>query len=148
MPIWAYDGGHGTSSDDVGRLQRHRRAAAPGDPGAAAGGRAAGDRTGAGAGDDPAGGVQAPAGPARGRAGARPQGRQAAPVRPRRARAATGPRVGRRVRAVLERELRPPRRLRAGARSATQEEQLMSATEGDAPTQSATAEREIVIDRV
>jgi hypothetical protein len=38
MPISAYDGAHGTSSDDVGRLQRDRRAAAPGDPGTAAGG--------------------------------------------------------------------------------------------------------------
>jgi len=27
MPISAYDGAHGTSSDDVGRLQRDRRAA-------------------------------------------------------------------------------------------------------------------------
>jgi hypothetical protein len=38
MPVSAYDGAHGTSSDDVGRLQRDRRAAAPGDPGTAAGG--------------------------------------------------------------------------------------------------------------
>ncbi len=49
----------------------------------------------------------------------RPQGRQAAPVRPRRARAAAGPRVDRRVRAVLERELRPAGRLRAGPRAGT-----------------------------
>src|SRR5579859_1786816 len=114
MPISEYDGAHGTSSDDVGCLQRDLRTAAPGDPGAAAGGGAASDRVGPGAGDDPAGGVQAPAGAPGGRAGAGPQGRQAAPVRPGRARAATGPRVDRRVRAVLERELRPAGRVRAG----------------------------------
>src|SRR6266576_3330486 len=107
MPIWAYDGGHGTSSDDVGRLQRDRRAAAPGDPGAAAGGWAAGDRVGPGAGNDPAGGVQTPAGAPGGRAGTGPQGRQAAPVRPGSPRTAAGPRVGRRVRTILERDLRP-----------------------------------------
>src|ERR1043166_330175 len=38
IPISAYDGAHGTGSDDVGRLQRDRRAAATGDPGPAAGG--------------------------------------------------------------------------------------------------------------
>src|ERR671939_1663124 len=114
MPIWAYDWGHGTSRDDVRRLQRDRRAAAPGDPGAAAGGGAAGDRAGAGVGDDAAARVQTPAGAPGGWAGAGPQGRQAAPVRPRRPRAAAGPRVDRRVRAVLERELRPTGRIRAG----------------------------------
>src|SRR6187431_1783682 len=48
------------------------------------------------------------------RPGAGPQGRQAAPVRRGCPRAATGPRVDRWVRAVLERELRPAGRLRAG----------------------------------
>jgi hypothetical protein len=38
IPISVYDGAHGTSSDDVGHLQRDRRAAAPGYPGTAAGG--------------------------------------------------------------------------------------------------------------
>src|SRR4051794_903181 len=38
IPLWAYDGCHGTRSDDVGRVQRDRRAAAPGHPDAAAGG--------------------------------------------------------------------------------------------------------------
>src|SRR5690242_8242177 len=52
-----------------------------------------------------------------------------------------------RVRAVLERELRPARRLRAGPRS-EQEEQLMGATERGAPVRSATADREIVVSRV
>src|SRR4029450_10400998 len=52
-----------------------------------------------------------------GRAGAGPEGRQAAPVWPRRPRAATGPRVDRRVRAVLERELRPPGCIRAGTQA-------------------------------
>src|SRR3954462_13711826 len=117
MPISAYDAAHGTSSDDVGRLQRDRRAPAPGDPGAAAGGRAAGDRVGPGAADDPAGGVQTPAGAPGGRAGAGPQGRQATPIWPGRPRAATGPRVDGWVRAVLERELRPARRVRAGPRA-------------------------------
>src|SRR5262249_3576025 len=79
----------------------------------------AGDRVGTGAGDGRAGGVQTPAGAPGGRAGSGPQGRQAAPVRPRRARAATGPRVDRRVRAVLERELRPAGRVRAGPRAGT-----------------------------
>src|SRR5687767_10356631 len=74
----------------------------------------AGDRVGPGAGDDPTGGVQAPAGAPGGRAGAGPQGRQAAPVRARRPWAAAGPRVDRRIRAVLERELRPAGRVRAG----------------------------------
>src|SRR6476619_8601710 len=128
MPISAYDGTHGTSSDDVGRLQRDRRAAAPGDPGTAAGGWVAGDRVGPGVGDDPAGGVQTPAGAPGGRAGAGPQGRQAAPVRPRRPRAATGPRVVRRVRAVLERELRPVGRVRAGPRAGKTGGVTMAAT--------------------
>src|SRR3954453_3492093 len=119
MPISAYDGAHGTSSDDVGRLQRDRRAAAPADPGAVGGGWAAGDRVGPGAGDGPAGGVQTPAGAPGGRAGAGPQGRQAAPLRPGRPRAATGPRVDRWVRAVLERELRPAGRIRAGPQAGT-----------------------------
>src|SRR5918995_7051931 len=114
MPISEYDGTHGTSSDDVGRLQRDRRAAAPGDPGAAAGGRAAGDRVGPGAGDDPAGGVQTPASAPGGRAGAGPQGGQAAPVRPGRPRAATGPRVDRRGWGGLGREVPPGGGGRAG----------------------------------
>src|SRR5215204_3056954 len=117
MPIWVYYGSRGTSSDDVGRLQRDRRAAAPPDPGAAAGGGAVGDRDGPGTGDDPAGGIQTPAGAPGGRAGAGPQGRQTAPVRPGRPRAAAGPRVDRRVRAVLERELRPTGRIRAGPKA-------------------------------
>src|SRR4029450_4248509 len=50
-------------------------------------------------------------------AGAGPHGRQAAGGRPRRPRAAPGPRVERRVRAVLERELRPPGRVRTGPRA-------------------------------
>src|SRR5690606_3979071 len=89
--------------------------ATAGDPGAAAGWRTAGDRAGPGTEDRAAGGVQAPAGAPRGRPRARPQGRQAAPVRPRRERATAGPRVDRRVRAVLEREPRPVGPVRAGA---------------------------------
>src|SRR3954469_19639044 len=119
MPISAYDSAHGTSSDDVGRVQRDRRAAAPGHPGAAAGGGAAGDRPGPGAGDEPAAGVQAPAGAPGGGAGAGPRGGQAAPLRPGRPRAAAGPRVGRRLRAVLEREFRPTGHLRAGPQADT-----------------------------
>src|SRR5262245_16569718 len=105
---------NGTRGDDLGRVQRDRRTAAAGDPGAAARWRAAGDRPGAGPGDDPAAGVQTPAGPPGGRAGAGPWGGQAAAVRPGRPRAAAGPRVGGRLRAVLERELRPAGRVRAG----------------------------------
>src|SRR5262245_40360231 len=105
---------HGTSGDDLGRFQRYRRTAAAGDPGAAAGRRAPGDRPGAGPGHDPAAGVQAPAGPPRGRARAGPRGGQAAALRPGRPRAAAGPGVGGRLRAVLERELRPAERVRAG----------------------------------
>src|SRR4026207_1920818 len=52
------------------------------------------------------------AGARRGGPGARPQGGSAARVRPGRPRAAAGPRVDRRVRAVLERELRPAGRVR------------------------------------
>src|SRR4051794_6251790 len=147
MPIWVYVGRHGTGSDDVGRLQRDRRAAAPADPGAAACGRAAGDRPGPGAGDAATGGVQAPAGAPGGRTGARPQGRQAAPVRPRRPGAAAGPRVDRRVRAVLERELRPAGRVRAGPRAGKPGGAAMSATGRGTPAQSATADREIVVSR-
>src|SRR5262245_10065553 len=105
---------NGTRGDDLGRDQRDRRTAAAGDPGAAAGRRAAGDRPGAGPGDDPAAGVQAPAGPPGGRARAGPRGGQAAAVRAGRPRAAAGPRVGGRLRAALERELRPAGRVRAG----------------------------------
>src|SRR5207253_1985669 len=84
-----------------------------------------------------AGRIQAPAGDAGGGPGARPHGGQAAPVRARRRRPATGPRVDRRVRAVLERELRSPGRVRAGPEADTKEEQLMTVT----------ADREIVISR-
>src|SRR6266511_3395787 len=115
MPISEYDCRHGTSSDDLGRLQRDRRAAAPGDPGAAAHRRAAGHRAGPSAGHDPAGGVQAPAGAPGSGAGAGPRGGQAAAVLPRRPRATPDPRVGRRIRAILESELRPAGRVRARA---------------------------------
>src|SRR6185503_13155145 len=60
----------------------------------------------------------------------------------------TGSRMDRRVRAVLERELRPAGHLRAGPRAGNQEEELMSATGRGAPAQSATADREMVISRV
>src|SRR5262249_6230323 len=143
-----YNGYHGTSSDDVGRLQRDRRAAAPGDPGAAAGGCGAGDRAGGGAGGGPAARGPAPAGAPGGRPGAGPQGRQAAPVRPRRARAATGPRVAPRVRAALERAIRPAGRIRAAPETGTARGEPMSATGRGTSAQGATADREIVISRV
>src|SRR6185312_1415112 len=110
----AYDGCHGTGGDDLGRVQRDRRAAAAGDPGLAAGRRAAGDRASAGSRNEPAAGIQAPAGAPGGRAGAGPQGGQAAVVRPGRPRAAAGARMAGRLRAVLERDLRPAGRVRAG----------------------------------
>src|SRR5690348_8380235 len=144
MPISAYDGRHGASGDDVGRLQRDRRAAAPGHPGAAAGGGAAGDRSGPRARDEPAAGVQAPAGASGGRAGAGPQGGQAAPLRPGRPRTAAGPRVDRRIRAVLARELRPAGRLPAGPEAVTAGGEPMSATERGAQA----TDREIVVSRI
>src|SRR3954452_12873842 len=55
--------------------------------------------------------------------------------------------MDRRVRAVLERELRPARRLRAGPQ-ANKEEYLMSATEREAQSKASTPDREIVVARV
>ncbi|CAG7630042.1 hypothetical protein SBRY_20624 [Actinacidiphila bryophytorum] len=119
MLIWEYDGWYGTSSDDVGRVQRDSGAAAAGDSRAVAGGGAGGDGCGAGVGDQSAGGVEASAGASGGGAGAGQGGREAAALRAGRAGAAADPRVGRRLRAVLEREFRPAGRLRAGPEADT-----------------------------
>src|ERR1700755_3252687 len=101
MPISEYDGANGTSSDDVGCFQRDRRAAAPRDLGAVAGGGAAGGGVGRGVGDDSAGSVQAPAGAQGGRVGAGPEGGQAAPLWPRGREAAAGSRVDRALAPLL-----------------------------------------------
>src|SRR5262249_2251687 len=100
-----------------GRVQRDSRTAAAGDPGAATGRRAARDEPRAGPGNEPATGVQAPAGPPRGWTGAGPRGREATAGRPGRPRAAADPRMGGRFRAVLERDVRSSGRVCPGIES-------------------------------
>src|SRR5690606_26006408 len=97
---------HGTSDDDLRRVQRHRGTTAAANPDHSPHGGAAGHRDRGGGGARDVADLQAPAGTAGGGSGARARGGAAAALRARREGAARGARVGRRLRALLERELR------------------------------------------
>src|SRR5690606_10597684 len=105
---------HGTGRDHLRRLQRHRRATATADPLVAEGERADRRRHLGEARSRPTGDVQAPQGLEGSRPGGRRITRKAPPLSPRRSRPAWGPRVGRRLRELLEGIVRPSRGIRTG----------------------------------